>query len=105
MADYFSASEHYKGKQCTNVYLPDYSEGLALHKLLVTLNLAFEESSEEEWIYADKYHHFNIVVDGVAVDFMLGAPQYEALIKFIEHVAAENMHYVAPNLKYVQGVL
>ena len=105
MADYFSASEHYKGRQCTNVYHDNYSEGLALHKLLVRTNLAFEESSEEDWINKDIYHHFTIIVDGEAIDFMLGAPQYEALIKFIEHVAAENMHYVAPNLKYVKGVL
>lgn len=102
---HFSASEHYKGKQCTNVYLHNYSEGLALHKLLVQANLAFEESGDEEWVYEDRYHHFTIIVDGKAVDFLLGAPQYEALIAFIKHVAAENMYYVDPKLRYVEGVL
>ena len=102
---HFSASEHYKDRQCVDIHLPGYSEGLALHMLLLTANLTLDESDDQEWIDNNIHHHFTITVDGRSIDFIFGAPQYEALLAFIDHLAAENMHYVDPDYKYVEGVL
>lgn len=102
---HFSASEHYAGKQCADINLPNYSEALALHTLLRTINLTLDESDDPEWIKMNYHHHFTITVDGRAVDFIFGCPQYEALIAFIQHIAGENLYYVDPNLKYVEGGL
>lgn len=103
--EYFSPYEYYKDKQCKDIHLPGYSEGLALHTLLQRLDLALDEANDEGWIDNDIYPQVTITVDGVATAFILGGPQYDALITFIKQVASENLHYVDPKLKYVKGFL
>jgi hypothetical protein len=97
----FSAADHYRGKQCTNIYLPNYSESLALHALLVHSNFLINDSCDYDFIENGHMHHFTITVDGTTVDFIFGGPQYDALMAFIQHIAGENLYEVTES--YVKG--
>ena len=101
----FSASEYYKDRQCVDIHLPNYSEGLALHTLTTTANAALCDTDNDEWIEKNLDHHFMVTLKGVTIDFWFGPAQCEALRAFIDHLAGENMHYVDPDYRYVEGVL
>lgn len=89
-----------------NTRLKDYDEEEALRELLqaieATENLhsmtdlnctkeQFEESLKEQ---------IQITVGSKTVAFMFGGPQIEGLLKFVEQIAAENLHDIEIEPKY-----
>lgn len=90
-----------------NVTVPGYSEAKALENLLRASFDAFENllARMEAGVDDGVYDQIIITVNGVASSFMLGAPQYEALHAFIEHLAGENLHCVDYTNNTVEGFL
>lgn len=86
--------EIYKTKQYKEVYREDYSEAYALDTLLhESTALLVEDNNRFEAGLEDK-GRFTICVNGKAIEFMLGGPQYAALYEFICHIADENLYRV-----------
>ena len=83
-------------KQTQSTYLPNYSESAALTDLLRCINSEAEEQNYrlEFDETADVYSQFTITVAGRSIAFLAGGPQIEALYKFVEHIAEENLYNV-----------
>lgn len=83
-------------KQTHSTKIVNYSEAAALQDLLRCIN---EEMSAQNYRQqfddlTDEYSEFTISVAGRSVAFLLGRPQFEALYRFIEHIAAENLYAI-----------
>lgn len=77
-------------------HLNCYSEAAALQQLLQAATAMLEaENQRIESDSDDAYQEqFTITVAGIQTAFIAGAPQYEALMQFIQHIAAENFYAV-----------
>ena len=77
-----------------NAALKNYKESAALEQLLKAANAAID--CYDERFANDNYEldQFTITVGGVQTAFILGGPQYDALIDFIQHIADENLYLV-----------
>ena len=79
-----------------NVQANDYNESKALQQLLVAACSAVDKDADRFDRDADDagIESFTITVNGVQTEFILGGPQLDALIAFIEHISAENGYAV-----------
>ena len=77
---------------CTN--LPGYNEAEALQQLLQAASSALDKQCKSFEAGIDSDEEFTITVNGVQTAFYLGGPQFDALIKFIKSIAAENFYSV-----------
>ena len=88
-----------------NTNLNSYNESEALQQLLRTTFDAL--NAETERIEADAsdawQEQFTITVGGVQTAFILGGPQVEALVAFIQHIAGENLYSVDIDKRIVEG--
>lgn len=81
----------------SNIQHPEYSEPAALQELLLAANEAVEEANDKADIDRDYLNtSFNIDIGGRSIAILLGGPQYQALINFVESIAAENGYLVNP---------
>ena len=83
-------------KQTSSTYLPNYSESAALTDLLKCVNTALDERNYRFELDSQNFvdEQFTITVGGRSIAFYLGGPQAEALYRFVEHIAAENLYSV-----------
>lgn len=83
-------------KQTSSTYLPNYSESAALQDLLKCVNTALDERNYRFEIDPQNAvdDQFIITVGGRSIAFYLGGPQTEALFRFVEHIAGENLYSV-----------
>lgn len=77
-----------------NAALNNYKESAALEQLLKAADAALQLTDER--LNDDDYEldQFTITVGGIQTAFVMGAPQYEALLAFIQHIADENLYAV-----------
>lgn len=91
-------------RQVYNTHIDGYSESAALQFLLRAAHNALEadlERIEKNDDYTTD--QFTISVGGVTCAFLLGGPQYDALISFVEHIAGENLYTVNLDNLTVEG--
>ena len=83
-------------KQTSSTYLPNYSESAALQDLLRCVNTALDEQNYRFELDSQNAvdEQFTITVGGRSIAFYLGGPQSEALFRFVEHIANENLYEV-----------
>lgn len=97
-----------------NTQLTSYNEANALQQLLKAANQTFDEMnrqyeaaeaaedfSRSEALVSD--FQFTITVGGIQTAFILGCPQFEALLAFINHIAGENLYSVDIDNSTVTG--
>lgn len=79
-----------------NVQASSYEESGALQQLLRAACSAADKDLERFDRNADDagIESFTITVDGVQTEFILGGPQLDALIAFIDYIAGENGYAV-----------
>lgn len=90
-----------------NVSVPGYSEAKALESLLRASSEAFNTmvARMEAGVDDDVYDQITVTVNGVSAAFLLGCPQHEALLAFIDHIADENLHAIDYETLTVEGFL
>lgn len=86
-----------------NVNNPQYNEAAALQQLLVTAHNMLEDADKALEAGDDHWCQFTITINGVQTAFLAGAPQFEALIAFVNHIAGENLYEVDTENKTVKG--
>lgn len=86
-------------------HLNSYDEAAALQQLLQAANAMLEAENQRFDADSDDVccDEFTITVAGIQTAFIAGAPQYEALMQFIQHIAAENMYDVDFDKQTVKG--
>ena len=83
--------------------LPSYNEPEALDQLLKAAEAAIERQNDA-FDTADEYNdEFTITINGTQTAFYLGGPQFDALLAFVDHIAAENLYAVDFNKMTVTG--
>jgi hypothetical protein len=81
----------------SSIYHPQYNEQEALQQLKNAAEIALNRSNEEYEQSDDSDYHYEqltITVDGKSFALVLGGPQFQALINFIDHIAYENMYVI-----------
>ena len=91
--------------QTHTVYCEDYSEAAALQDLLQAADYELERSAARLEAGCIDIGSFTVNIGGRSIAFLSGAPQYEALIAFIEHLAGENLHAIDYDKRTVTGIL
>lgn len=86
--------EIYANKQYKKVGREDYSEAYALDTLMHESSTALVEDTVRFEEGRVDNATFSININGVSIEFILGAPQYAALCQFIIHIAEENLYRV-----------
>lgn len=71
-----------------------YSEPKALQQLLDNANEALAAECEALENNTDAELDFTITINGVQTAFYCGGPQIEALFRFVQHIADENLYEV-----------
>lgn len=74
-----------------------YNEAEALQQLLRAVHHGLDvanERFESDESSGSMFEQFHITVAGVQTAFVLGGPQVDALLAFIEHIAHENFYSV-----------
>lgn len=68
-----------------------YNEDSALHQLSTAINVVTAELNDD-YMLTDDYPtaQFTIAIGGVSTAFLIGGPQIQALVAFIDSLAAEN---------------
>lgn len=74
------------------------------HQMLDTLLKAMYKQMEAD-LNEDSTSDFLIIINNTVVHFTLGGPQFEGLLAFINHIAAENWHEVDLDNRTVTGLL
>lgn len=74
--------------------LKTYCEPAALQQLLQSVHTAMTNQNDAYDAGEEYLDEFTITVAGVQTAFIMGGPQAEALYRFIEHIAAENLYIV-----------
>jgi hypothetical protein len=81
-------------KTYTNQASPDYDEELAVRMLYKhTYEALGIECDRLEKDDTECYDHITIIVGGYAHEFILGAPQCNALACFVTHICEENLYF------------
>jgi hypothetical protein len=77
-----------------NVALKSYNEASALDQLYKAANAAVDHQLDRFENNDFALDQFTITIGGIQTAFIFGSPQYDALVSFIEHIAAENGYAV-----------
>ena len=77
-----------------SVRLKEYKESAALQQLLQAADEAASNFLDHFIEDADYFDEFTITINGVTTAFVLGGPQYDALLAFVCHIADENGYSV-----------
>ena len=83
--------------------IDSYNEAEALQQLLKAASEALADTCSALEDNKDLAFDFTITVNGVQTAFICGAPQIEALYRFVSYVATENMYIVDFNKMTVTG--
>lgn len=81
----------------STIYHPQYDEQEALQQLKNAAEIALNRSNEEYEQNDDSDYHYEqltIIVNGKSFAFILGGPQFQALINFVNHIADENLYVI-----------
>ena len=81
----------------STIYHPLYNEQEALQQLKNAAEIALNNSTYDGELpdYADMfYEQITITIDGKSFAFILGGPQFQALINFVNHIADENLYVI-----------
>ena len=93
------------GTQVHDVNIEGYSEPDALQCLLVNLDKALENDTKRFEQKQGNFvsDQFTISIFGVTCAFMVGAPQADALCRFVKSICDENLYEVDIEKNVVKG--
>lgn len=82
-------------KAASSIHHPEYHEAAALQELLeaavdVLVEAGDKLDQDERYLDAE----FTIIIGGQSKAFVLGGPQYQALVNFVKSIAEENSYTV-----------
>lgn len=77
-----------------STHLDSYKESKALQQLLEAASAALENQNRAFDSDNDYIDEFTITINGVQTAFMLGGPQFDALLDFVSHISNENFYAV-----------